>query len=183
MGSPIDIKTGLNTDNVRDAQEVNESEDFSTLIVNSSTDGILAYDIHGCYTLWNPAMEKLSGKKKEEVLGKRPFDVFPFLKEIGLEQAMCQVFEGKTVKLEVFPYTIPETGRRGFSEETLFPLRDERGKIVGGLAIVRDVTDIKSKLDALKAKNEECEARIRSLEEQCYSGDTPRKVFAHPSTS
>src|SRR4051812_8023345 len=52
-------------------------------MVDSSVDGILAFDTECRYTAWNRAMEKISGLKREQVIGRFAFEVFPFLKQTG----------------------------------------------------------------------------------------------------
>ena len=44
---------------------------------------ILAFDRECRYTVWNPAMERITGLKREQVLGRCAFDVFPFLRRRG----------------------------------------------------------------------------------------------------
>lgn len=117
----------------------NLSED----LIQSSLDGILAFDRECRYLLWNPAMERISGLEKSKVLGKCAFEVFPFLKKTGEERYFLQALEGKNVIAIERPYTIPETGRNGFFEGHYSPLRGEGGEIVGGMAIIRDITERK----------------------------------------
>src|SRR5690348_12707390 len=52
-------------------------------LIESSADGIFAFDLECRFTVWNPAMEAIFGKSKLRTLGKRAFDVFPSLKETG----------------------------------------------------------------------------------------------------
>src|SRR5215213_385874 len=113
------------------------------MLINSSVDGIIAFD-HECrYTLWNPAMERLSGVSRGDALGKCAFDVFPFLKETGEDQYFYDALAGKNVIATDRAFTITQTGRQGFFEGRYSPLHDETGKIVGGLGIIRDITERK----------------------------------------
>jgi PAS domain S-box-containing protein len=110
------------------------------MLINSSVDGIIAFD-HQCrYTLWNPAMEQLSGVSRAEVLGRCAFEVFPFLKETGEDQYFHDALAGKSVTAIDRVFTIPQTGHKGYFEGRYSPLHDEDGKIVGGLGIIRDIT-------------------------------------------
>jgi len=112
-------------------------------LIEASVDGILAFDRECRYIAWNRAMESISGVRRDEVLGKRALDVFPFLKETGEEKYLLEALAGRSVIGENRPYAIPETGRAGFFEGYYSPLRNERGEVVGGIAIIRDITERK----------------------------------------
>ncbi len=128
-------------------------------VIQSSVDGILAFDQEYRYTLWNPAMEELTGVDAMAVLGKVAFDVFPFLKEIGEDEFFRAALDGETATAVDRRYTIPESGRSGWYEGHYSPLRDPSGEIVGGLCVVRDVTERKERIEKLK----ESEERYRRL--------------------
>ena len=63
-------------------------------------------------------MESISGVRRDEVMGKCAFDVFPFLKETGESKYLLEALEGRSVVAENRPYAVPETGRAGFFEGT-----------------------------------------------------------------
>ena len=88
-------------------------------------------------------MESISGVSRDEVLGKCAFDVFPFLQETGEAKYLHEALAGRSVITENRPYAVPQTGRAGFFEGYYSPLRDEGGEVVGGIAIIRDITDRK----------------------------------------
>jgi PAS domain S-box-containing protein len=147
------------TERKRAELELWREKEFSENLINSSLDGILAFDRECRYTVWNPGMERISGVSKEACLGRCAFEVFPFLKEIGEDSYFYEALAGNTVIARDRPYTVPETGRRGFFEGHYSPLRNQAGEIVGGLAIIRDITGQKLAEEALKKS----EARYRAL--------------------
>jgi PAS domain S-box-containing protein len=134
----------------RAEQEVRRQKEFSDALIESSMDGILAYDREFRYTVWNPAMEQLSGAPKEKVLGKSSRDPFPFLTETGVEGHMAEALEGRRAAAVDQPFTIPGTGKGGYFEGSYAPLRDGKGEIIGGLGIIRDVTDRKQAEETLR---------------------------------
>jgi PAS domain S-box-containing protein len=125
---------------------------FLKCLLEANVDGIIAFDQECRYTAWNRAMEAFSGVKRERVMGKCAFDLFPGLKETGEDQYYLQALAGTAVVAENRPYTMPETGRSGFFDGYYSPRHDENGAVVGGVAIIRDVTDRKrAEANALEA--------------------------------
>jgi PAS domain S-box-containing protein len=104
-------------------------------------EGLLAFDRAYRYLHWGDGMEAMSGLRAAEVVGRCAFDVFPFLKETGEDRCLREALEGKSVVSSRRPFDVPETGRRGMYEATYSPLEDEHGGIIGGVAIVRDITE------------------------------------------
>ncbi|MBI4379669.1 MAG: MEDS domain-containing protein [candidate division NC10 bacterium] len=143
---------------VRDITERKQAEEqilrgkkFSEMLINSSVDGILAFDLDCRYTTWNPGMERISGVSGEKCLGRCAFDVFPFLKETGEDRYFYAALEGRTAIAKDRPYNVPETSRAGFFEGYYSPLRGGSGEIVGGLAIIRDITERKRAAEVIQA--------------------------------
>jgi len=114
---------------------------FLKHLLEASVDGILAFDRECRYTAWNRAMECIFGLRREEVLGKCAFEVFPFLNETGEFGYFVEALAGKSIVAENRPYNVPQTGRQGVFEGYYSPLRDERGEVTGGVAVIRDITE------------------------------------------
>src|SRR5581483_2599334 len=88
-------------------EDIQREKDFSQSLINSSVDGLLAFDAECRYTLWNPAMERISGHSREECVGKCAFDVFPFLKQIGEDKYFYEALAGRTGFTQERPYRTP----------------------------------------------------------------------------
>ena len=124
-------------------KERRKQDTFLKCLLEANVDGIIAFDMDCRYTLWNRAMEEFSGVKRHEVLGRSAFELFDSLKETGEDKYYLAAIAGKTVVAEARPYNIPETGRSGFFDGYYSPRYDENGSVIGGVAIIRDVTDRK----------------------------------------
>ncbi|HUB81746.1 MAG TPA: PAS domain S-box protein [Bryobacteraceae bacterium] len=136
-----------------DANQLNHDVFQSTQV------GFLVMNREFRYVAWNPKMEEISGLRADEVLGKHPFELFPFLKPAGAEQLWRRALQGETVTSPDFPFDVPEHGRKGWTSQTAGPLRNSKGEIVGVIVSVSDVTARKRVEDALR----ESEERFRGL--------------------
>src|SRR6187549_948851 len=96
------------------SQEPQEQDLFLKCLLEANVDGIIAFDREFRYTTWNRAMERISGVKREDVLGKNAFELFPCLKETGEDEYYLATLAGESVVAENRPYIIPQTGNHGF---------------------------------------------------------------------
>jgi PAS domain S-box-containing protein len=69
--------------------------------------------------------------------------MFSCLKQTGEDKYYREALAGRSVVAENRPYVIPQSGRNGFFDGYYSPRHDEKGEVVGGVAIIRDVTDRK----------------------------------------
>jgi diguanylate cyclase (GGDEF)-like protein/PAS domain S-box-containing protein len=111
-------------------------------LINSSVDGILAIDRNGCFTVWNPALEQITGLKKSDVLGKNALEVFPVMKDTREDRFIHEALHGKAgiVKDRIFHRS---GGEPRFLEAHYGPVLNEAGSIVGGFALIRDISERK----------------------------------------
>ena len=119
--------------------EVLRQKDFTGRVVDSGLDGILAFDSAFKVTVWNLAMERIFGISRGAALGRNVDEVLPFFKEIGEEMYLSRAVQGENVVSKDRPYR-SATGREGFFEAHYSPLRDEKGRIIGGLGAIREIT-------------------------------------------
>jgi PAS domain S-box-containing protein len=131
------------------SEEVKEPDLFLKCLLEANVDGIIAFDREFRYTTWNRAMERISGVKRQDVLGKCAFEVFDCLTNTGEDHFYREALAGRSVVAENRPYLIPQSGRQGFFDGYYSPRHDENGEVIGGVAIIRDITDRKLEATAL----------------------------------
>ncbi|MDR3718512.1 MAG: PAS domain S-box protein [Bryobacteraceae bacterium] len=120
-----------------------ESSLFNQQIVACASEGIIVYDRDLRYRAWNRFMEKLTGVRAEELIGKRPTDVFPFLEEAGILIGLERALAGEVVRSPDFKFSVEGSSRSGWCSDASSPLRDASGQIIGVIGIVHDLTDRK----------------------------------------
>ena len=132
-------------------------QDFLAQLVSNSLDGILAFDRDCCYTVWNPAMEQMTGLSSEQVLGRSAFEVHPCLREIGEDHYFYEALAGRRAISSNRPFANEKGAKQGLLEGAYAPVYDKSGNIIGGLAIIRDVTERIRELEQLKKSEQRLE--------------------------
>ena len=140
-------------------EKIHASEVFSREVINGAKEGIVVYDRDLVIRLWNRFMEEMTGLPAEVVLGKRTADLFLFLSEYGIKRLMEEALTGVSKESDDFPFTIPSTGKNGWVRGIYSPHYDAGGRIIGVVAIIRDITRQKKSEEALA----ESEAKYRAL--------------------
>ena len=119
-----------------------EAIQFNREIIEGAAEGIIVYDAELRYELFNPFMERLTGKRSQEVLGRVATEVFPRLGPSGIEAALKRALQGEVV--QVADALVPKhsaDGRDLWESCTFAPHRDAQGKVIGVIGLVRDVTE------------------------------------------
>ena len=126
----------LNEQALREASLINRQ------IIEGAEVGIILYDSELRYRLFNPFMERLTGKSQEEVRGKIAAEVFPRLRSSGMENALQRALQGDVVY--VADALVPRHRADGHDvwESCIFaPHRDADSKVIGVIGMVRDITE------------------------------------------
>lgn len=118
-------------------ERLRQERDLLDAVVQSSPQGIFAFDREYRYTIWNSAMEQLTGCSRSDAVGRSAFELFPSLRASGEDRHYRQAVEGESVLARAESPT-----RKGGSLENWFaPLRHGGPGILGGIALVREVTE------------------------------------------
>ncbi len=126
------------------------------LIMDSTHDAIMVVDAKGTITLFNKAAEKLTGIDAKDTLGKYVADVIkdtrlPYVLQTGDSELDRQQDLGN-IKII--------TNR--------MPIRDKKGKIIGAVAVFRDITEVirlAEKITNLKEVQSMLEAIINATQD------------------
>jgi len=112
-------------------------------LVAQSEDAVLAIDLEGCITDWNPAATRIFGHDSVEAVGQ-PLDqllVPPSLHEQA-HQALDRVTRGESVS----PFDTVRLRKDGSEVQvsiSISPVRDVKGRVVGAAKISRDISERK----------------------------------------
>ncbi len=172
---PVEVSVGLATSDgqellllvSRDVTQRKRSEArlrrqwaFFSRLTHRSVDGIMAFDRSFNLTYWNPAMERILGERKSKVLGKNALQVLPQMKDLGEDRYFRDALAGTTSISRNRAYTHGGTARQVYFDGYYSPLTEDSGEILGGIGILRDVTE-RRETQLLQARENEKLARDR----------------------
>lgn len=125
------------------SQELFQANSYLQSVIKSSVDGIVAFDRNFFFTVWNPAVESITEVCKLEALGKPAFEILPFLlNAVGLDFFSRPPFEN-TATVQDSYFFLSKTGKQLFLEGHASHLINEKNETLGGIVIIRDVTERK----------------------------------------
>jgi len=130
-------------------------------IQECSEDAIISESLAGEIDGWSPAAERLYGYTVEEILGKNHSALTPDAQLPTLHQILDRVANGLTVEHR----EIPQLKKDGTVVEVLLcagPIRDSQGRIVGVLAIARNIRASKT-IEQLTASLREKEVLLKEV--------------------
>lgn len=130
-----------------------EKELLRTTLI-SVGDGFIATDKKGNITLLNIVAERLTGWTKDEAVGKPFEDIFNIFDEETKEMVNNPVREifnkGKIIELKEHTVLISKQGNEIPIEDSVAPIKDKEGNIVGVVLVFRDVTEKKIKQKSIE---------------------------------
>ena len=120
---------------------VKETRSFFEIILDSISEGVFAVNKEWQITYFNHAAEKITGVSKEEALGRPCYEVF----HANICQTDCAL--KKTIKtgkpvIDLPINIINREGRKIPLSISTAVLRDEKGKVVGGVETFRDLSAV-----------------------------------------
>ncbi len=143
------------------AEVIMVEKDFSDRLLNSSIDGIFAFNRNLELTRWNPGMERISGIKKSEASGKKLKEVLHSFFSNGEEEYFRSALKGNRIIARGKILKDFKSDKEYFVEAHYSPIYDKEEKVVGGLAVLRDSTQRKAALDNLEQTKLQLEKMVQ----------------------
>jgi len=142
----------------RKRQRAEEIRNRLALIVESSEDAILTRNLDGVITGWNEGARKMYGYSAAEITGKHISILAPpELKSESMEM-IERIRRGESIR-RVETVRVTKDGRRIDVSLSDSPMRDSKGKLIGGSTIARYITE-KRRARELRRESDE---RFRML--------------------
>jgi len=138
------VMSSLLEDVSKEKNKAEESKKQTEAIIESSGDGVFVINNKGVVFLFNPAAEKISGWKKEEVIGKKYDDMIKFYsneteKEPNLliKESLCS---GLIKKMGTKAILRRKNGETLPITDCISPIKGIDGKVTGGVIIFSDAS-------------------------------------------
>ncbi|MBI5943185.1 MAG: PAS domain S-box protein [Chloroflexi bacterium] len=179
MDDPVINGIIINGHDITELKRINaalrESERKFHSIISESADGVILSDEMGRIIEFNDAIEKIIGRKRENVLGlflwDLQFQIMP--KQARTDETYARVKASIQKALETgeasFLYKIVEApfeysdGTVHFIQQRVFPVQTDKGWRLGSVS--RDITEHKQTQDALAASEAELRALFASMQD------------------
>jgi PAS domain S-box-containing protein len=118
----------------------NELDAWLAAVVDSSDDAIVTKTLDGVIRSWNRGAENLFGYTAGEAVGQQIFLIIPSDRVAEEQDVLARLRRGE--RIDHFE-TIRQTkdGRRVPVSLSVSPIRDDRGRIIGGAKVARDISD------------------------------------------
>ena len=142
------MATKMAIDNQQIYKRLQLHNQYLGAIVNSMGCGVIVTDVNTCIKIINPEAEKLTGWHKNDAIGKNLLDVYR-LKDAETENeienlAAAAIRKGEILELRESKL-IKKNGDAVTIGDTVTPVRDEDGKILGAVLVFQDITQRKKK--------------------------------------
>ncbi len=156
------LQKSLEAKNLRLQQEIAEHQrtqaalfyekELAQVTLKSIGDAVITTDAQGYVTYLNPIAESLTGWHQKEAQGLHLFEVFQIINAITKEpvknpiiQALEQV---KIVNLPPNTILIARNGQQFPIDDSVSPIQDSQGQVIGAAIVFKDITDYKRQEEA-----------------------------------
>lgn len=149
-------------ENAEEKSKINEA--ILENLIDNSPALIYMKDMTGKYTHVNKVFEQVTGATKAEIVGKKPYEVFPWSMADQFVKNDRKVIGTRRPLVVEEQFTINEDVKTFYS--ILFPLHGERGNLIGLAGISSDITDRKISEEKLQQYKKELEESLSVNEER-----------------
>jgi len=164
----------------KSSKDMQYPENLYEATLNNLDDVVHVIDKEMNVLFINKAIEALSrGElKQEDIIGKNLCDVFPFLKEKGVDKEYERVFStGKPLKTEEWT---DYHGEKIFTLTKKIPIKNEKGVVIQIITVIRDLTEMKKIEETLRESAEKYGNIVELAQEGiCIDDENENIVFSN----
>ncbi len=147
--------------------------------VEAAAEAIIITDANETIEYVNPAFEHLTGYSEDEVVGRTPRSL---KRANDVELAEYSKAWDRLKQGIAWTGSLTDHRRNGSpfaAEETIAPIRDNQGSLIGFVAVIRDITARRQAEENVRKLNEELESRVEQRTEQLKSAYQELEAFSY----
>ena len=159
------------TEQLRMEEALRKSEERFRTVLEEVDEGYYETDLRGSFTFVTDAMMRQLGYSRDELIGMNYRAYVPQEEWDAVFKAFNEVYRTGN-PLKRFGITnITKDGRRILIEDTVLPLRNEKGETIGFRGISRDVTEQRRMEEALRKSEERFRTVLDEMEDSYFELD------------
>ena len=159
------------TESKQAEEALRQSEERYRTILEEIDDGYFETDLAGNITFVNDAMIRRLGYSREEIIRMNYRALRPKEEAKAVFEAYNRMYKTGEPLRDFFTEIICKDGSHIFAETSAFPIRNEKGEIIGFRGIRRDITERKRAEEALRRSEERYRTILEEMEEGYYEVD------------
>jgi PAS domain S-box-containing protein len=146
------------------AKEALQKKELDYRMVFDSVPAMVWYvDLDGKVLRANKTTSEILGLDADEIIGRNTLEIFPPQEAARFLDDNREVITSGRPKIEIVEsYTKPD-GQKRWAQTDKIPYCDDRGKIIGVIIFVKDVTELKGVEDGLNASLQEKEVLLKEV--------------------
>jgi diguanylate cyclase (GGDEF)-like protein/PAS domain S-box-containing protein len=166
LGSFMDI-----TERKKMEETLRQSEERYRTVIEEIEEGYYEIDLNGNFTFVSDSICATLGYSREELIGLNFKSYVPKEQANGTYQKWLEVYQtGKIIKWLPL-INIRKDGTHIFVEDSISPLQNKEGKIIGFKGITREVTERRKMEEAMRLSEEKYRTILEDMEEGYFELD------------
>jgi len=152
-------------------EDLKRSEERYRTVLDEMEEAYYELDLSGKLTFLNDALVRKAGRSREELIGM-PYKEYTPAKDVKrMYEAFSQVYKSGRPLKGIPIQAVKQDGTIISSEDTVLPLRNKAGDVIGFRGLSHDVTERLRMMEALRLSEERYRTMLDEMEEAYYEVD------------